>query len=1355
MAKSNSATKYLSGRVKRRPQDKLSDDRYQYLGLEEAEPNLGDSPTVSGSPGVPAGQQFQLISVLNDPGNRYWIPIQGGLIPGSISVFEEGTLTGTLSSITQLNFVGNGVTAYAEPLSVAATITVKPPGLDGSILFKDNDDFATSVGLRYDDVDDIVSIGGGLSVGTNGSRLQVNNTGIGSVGIGSTNPTQKLHVDGNLRLTGSIYDKNNFKGNPQDIIVSTANGIEWINQQAAITGAGGTLTQIQYHGNAGLVAGATNFVYTPSSKRVGIGSTTPNVLLDVRGTSVFKGSHTVDSFRNTGLSTFVGISTFEGVAYFGEDAYFEDNKKLKFGESRDLVIYHDSASGGNSYIQDVAAGDLLIQGNSAVKIEKYSTGADMAVFTPDAGVQLFWGGSEKLKTLDVGVDVTGKLTTDELETDKLTIGGQLETLNLKVTGVATIGNIEIAGANNNEIITIGGNLILDSSTGVTQIQDIVNIEDTTQTNNVSSGALTVDGGVGIDKNLYVGGHAKIAGVTTFVGVGTFGSHLWVGGNLNVAGDFVFDELDGRNINVTGIGTINTFHNTGITTHESDVYFGYDKLLWDVSDGALEFEDNIKATFGDSDDLQIYHLSSDNKSYINQTSAGDLIIRNGTDNIVAQNNSSTLLNFNGNQRLTTLTQGVDITGSLAVDGIDNDGHIETTTIRVSSGSTFNGNVDIGNAATDSITFTGRADSDIVPIVNDSHNLGTNLRRWGTIWATTFNGRFQGTADFADSLTTSRNIAMTGDLAWDVDFNGTSNVTGSGTLATVNSNTGTFGNATQVGQFTVNNKGLITAAQAVNINFADATVDQADKVGVGATSHDSNHFLTFVDRNTSGSRPYKELYTDSAIVYNPSSNLLTVNDITVTGVAKFNGNVDIGDSSSDRVTITARVDSTILPDHNSSNPADTSGRDIGTGSNYWRKIYAREFVGGVSGISTGADKILITSTNADNTYHLTFVDTTNTQHQALFVDGNSLTWKADSNLLTVANIKPASITDSAGTTGNAAGKIPTADGSGGWTWQANSGGSADTLKTQSTTSSSTHYLTFVDSDNSSPAQESYYTNSSINYQPSSAKLFVTKAQINQLFDNGNSNGGNQQVPVSNGTTWTWQDVENTGGTTSVSVVQQGRSSPCVLPISTAQSSGAATITIGNNSNAFGAKYVQSTEPTGSGICDGDIWYNTGSAVTASTGAVPVGGIIMWSGAVSAIGSGTLSNWRLCDGSGGRPDLRDRFVVGATGDSGAGYQPDEFGGNDNITLSTSQLPSHDHSADASVSDPGHNHSLRGGPDDADSGSYVAAGDNQGTLPAARVVTNTTGISVSVDVDPVGSGSSIDIRPKYYALAFIQRIS
>ena len=56
--------------------------------------------------------------------------------------------------------------------------------------------------------------------------------------------------------------------------------------------------------------------------------------------------------------------------------------------------------------------------------------------------------------------------------------------------------------------------------------------------------------------------------------------------------------------------------------------------------------------------------------------------------------------------------------------------------------------------------------------------------------------------------------------------------------------------------------------------------------------------------------------------------------------------------------------------------------------------------------------------------------------------------------------------------------------------------------------------------------------------------------------------------------------------VDVVQENYG--CTNPITTATNAGITTITIGEDSNAYGTRYVQETEPTG--VCDGDIWYDT---------------------------------------------------------------------------------------------------------------------------------------------------------------------
>jgi hypothetical protein len=51
------------------------------------------------------------------------------------------------------------------------------------------------------------------------------------------------------------------------------------------------------------------------------------------------------------------------------------------------------------------------------------------------------------------------------------------------------------------------------------------------------------------------------------------------------------------------------------------------------------------------------------------------------------------------------------------------------------------------------------------------------------------------------------------------------------------------------------------------------------------------------------------------------------------------------------------------------------------------------------------------------------------------------------------------------------------------------------------------------------------------------------------------------------------------------------------------------------------------------------------------IPIGGIIQWSGSILSI----PSNFQLCDGTNGTPDLRDKFIVGA----GSTYAVDDAGG------------------------------------------------------------------------------------------------
>ena len=341
-------TKYLSGRVKVRNYTGLTSDRYKYLGLDQAEPNLGNP--IGALPAVPSGTQFQIISVDSRPGERFWVPIQGGLIPGSISVFEEGTLVGTLSSITQFNFVGAGIGVSANNLGIAATITIAPPGADNSVLFKDSGDFATSTGLTFDDSTDLLSVGGALDI-NNGSRFRVTSSGL--VGIGTTNPTQELHVVGDIRLSGTIVDQSNSAGVTGQVLVKNATGgLSYINQGSVQAGAGGNVKELQYHNSSGLIDGATGIVYDVSTQFLGIGAANPSKKLDVSGDIRVDGT--------TNLSNVV----ISGFTTHNANASFQDNDKLFFGTGLDLEIYHvDEGGAGQSIIAETGTGDIQIRGS--------------------------------------------------------------------------------------------------------------------------------------------------------------------------------------------------------------------------------------------------------------------------------------------------------------------------------------------------------------------------------------------------------------------------------------------------------------------------------------------------------------------------------------------------------------------------------------------------------------------------------------------------------------------------------------------------------------------------------------------------------------------------------------------------------------------------------------------------------------------------------------------------------------------------------------------------------------------------------------------------------------------------------
>jgi hypothetical protein len=250
---------------------------------------------------------------------------------------------------------------------------------------------------------------------------------------------------------------------------------------------------------------------------------------------------------------------------------------------------------------------------------------------------------------------------------------------LTVTGISTLGNVVSSG-----IVTA------DSFSGNLG-PGAVTITDTTSSTSSSTGALIVNGGVGIAKSLFVGEGISVGGTITYDDV------------TNI--DSVGIITAGKGLRATTGGIIVS---AGVGTFKADVELhgnqGVTSCYWDQSNNQLVFKDSSYAKFGSGGDLAIYHNGT--TSYVSGSN-GDLYVQTtgSGDDLILQSVDDISLKPQGGE------SGIEITGNGSVDlyydnskkvettggGIDVTGHTETDTLKVSGITTLGSRVDVGTGA----------------------------------------------------------------------------------------------------------------------------------------------------------------------------------------------------------------------------------------------------------------------------------------------------------------------------------------------------------------------------------------------------------------------------------------------------------------------------------------------------------------------------------------------------------------------------------------------------------------------------------------------------------------------------------
>jgi len=657
----------------------------------------------------------------------------------------------------------------------------------------------------------------------------------GNMGLGTYNPTQKLDVDGNINLSGHVYNNG--------VLVDIS---PWLNSTDPATPP---YTQNIYYdlGYVGIgnvssnpaylldVYGSARFQNTIINSTTDSSSVATGALTTTGGVGITKNLNVGGTFTVAGLTSVNGgitVPTAQSVLINGTSTLTVGTGATTLGGTLSVAGL-TSANGG---ITVPTAKSVLINGTSTLTVGTGATtlGGTLSI----TGLTSTNGGITVPTAQSVLINGTSTLTVG---TGATTLGGTLT-----VTGLtSTNGGITVPTG---QSVLINGNSTLTVGTGTTTLGGALTVSGLTSTN----GGITVPTGQSVLINgtstLTVGtGATTLGGALTISGLTSANGGITVPTGQTVSLNGTTSLTVGGTLTVTGL----TSTNGGITvpTAQSVLINGTSTLT--VGTGAT--------TLGGT--LTVTGLTSTNGGITVPT--GQTVLLNGTTSLTVGGalTATSLISANGGITVPT-AQAVSINGNSTLT-VGTGATILGGTLTITGSTSANGGITVPTGqtvalnGTTSLTVGGTLMTTGLTSANGGITVpnGQTVQINGNSALTVGNGAttLGGVLNVTTALTTLSN---------GLTVSGTNGVTLNSTTNTINIGDGANNNNINIGTAGVRTLTVGNNTAGTKLNITAGTANATDGVVITGNSYFNNKFINYIDIT---STPDADYTPPSAILF----------------------------------------------------------------------------------------------------------------------------------------------------------------------------------------------------------------------------------------------------------------------------------------------------------------------------------------------------------------------------------------------------------------------------------------------------------------------------------------------------------